>query len=184
MISSTVELKQTWFNVIGYLLRYQYVNQTTLLVVATLSTCGSHIYYDLMFVPHALAIDTFRYIDLYIRQSSLITMLHNCMRTSYSPHLKKKMLLHNMVHALATIDCTVNNDTRVGSCPAHCLRLLGSGGWLSRTGPLVYLVPGAGGFLTYSCSRFTKPVKTGGKPVGLPKPLGCSFGKPPGFFKN
>jgi hypothetical protein len=24
--------------------------------------------------------------------------------------------------------------------------------------------------------RFTKPVKTGGKPVGLPKPLGCGFG--------
>jgi hypothetical protein len=30
---------------------------------------------------------------------------------------------------------------------------------------------------------FTKPLKTGGKPVGLPKPPGCGFGKPPGFFK-
>jgi hypothetical protein len=30
---------------------------------------------------------------------------------------------------------------------------------------------------------FTKPVKTGGKPVGLPKPAGCGFGKPPVFFK-
>ena len=32
--------------------------------------------------------------------------------------------------------------------------------------------------------RFTKPVKTGGKPVGLPKPPGCGFGKPPVFFQN
>jgi hypothetical protein len=28
-----------------------------------------------------------------------------------------------------------------------------------------------------------KTAKTGGKPVGLPKPLGCGFGKPPVFFK-
>jgi hypothetical protein len=32
-------------------------------------------------------------------------------------------------------------------------------------------------------SWFTKPENTGGKPVGLPKPPGCGFGKPPGFFK-
>jgi hypothetical protein len=31
---------------------------------------------------------------------------------------------------------------------------------------------------------FTKPVKTGGKPVGLPKPLGCGFDKPLVFFQN
>jgi hypothetical protein len=31
---------------------------------------------------------------------------------------------------------------------------------------------------------FTKPLKTGGKPVGLPKPPGCGFGKPPVFFQN
>jgi hypothetical protein len=28
VVSITVRLKQTWFNVIGYLLRYQHVNQT------------------------------------------------------------------------------------------------------------------------------------------------------------
>jgi hypothetical protein len=40
-------------------------------------------------------------------------------------------------------------------------------------------------FLNFvSRSWFTKPVKTGGKPVGLPKPLGCGFGKPPVFFQN
>jgi hypothetical protein len=31
---------------------------------------------------------------------------------------------------------------------------------------------------------FTKPVETGGKPVGLPKPPGCGFGKPPVFFSK
>jgi hypothetical protein len=31
---------------------------------------------------------------------------------------------------------------------------------------------------------FTKPVKTGGKPVGLPKPPGYGFGKPPVFFSK
>jgi hypothetical protein len=31
---------------------------------------------------------------------------------------------------------------------------------------------------------FTKPLKTGGKPVGLPKPPRCGFGKPPVFFQN
>jgi hypothetical protein len=35
-----------------------------------------------------------------------------------------------------------------------------------------------------SRARFTKPVKTGGKPVGLPKPLGCGFGKPPVFISK
>jgi hypothetical protein len=29
---------------------------------------------------------------------------------------------------------------------------------------------------------FTKPLKTKGKLVGLPKPPGYGFGKPPGFF--
>jgi hypothetical protein len=28
----------------------------------------------------------------------------------------------------------------------------------------------------HSPARFTKPVKTGGKPVGLPKSPGCGFG--------
>jgi hypothetical protein len=32
VVSITVELKQKWFNVIGYPLRYQYVNQTVPLV--------------------------------------------------------------------------------------------------------------------------------------------------------
>jgi hypothetical protein len=32
-------------------------------------------------------------------------------------------------------------------------------------------------------ARFTKLVKTGGKPVGLPKPPGYGFGKPPVFLK-
>jgi hypothetical protein len=51
----------------------------------------------------------------------------------------------------------------------------------------VALVPW-GGALALGCARgapswFTKPLKTGGKPAGLPKPPGCGFGKPP-FFQN
>jgi hypothetical protein len=38
-------------------------------------------------------------------------------------------------------------------------------------------------FIVVLHSRFTNPVKTGGKPAGLPKPPGCGFGKPLFFFK-
>jgi hypothetical protein len=38
--------------------------------------------------------------------------------------------------------------------------------------------------MSHLMPRFTKPVKTGGKPVGLPKPLGCGFGKPPVFLSK